>query len=219
MWYQRFEWKPGSRNSSTDTRSEWFVRKHADDVLPKEGEEIYFQGRGGPVWRAFFRIPQIFVVLLALAEIELSIHVACVNDAWGNLASWSGIVTGIFLLVAVFTSALDIANSIFYITERRIIVYHRAAGVCVEYTLTHFLDCNEFVRLTEPGSDIPLFGYSNCFVFDYLSQGNTSRSVFFYLLKKEDHPKVTQALAKIVYNYKMARANQYSASLQNTPQE
>ena len=219
MWYQRFEWKPGSRNSSTDTWFELFVRKREDEVLPKEDEEIYFQGHGGPVWRGFFRIPQIFVVLLALAEIELSIHVACVNDAWGNLASWSGIVTGIFLLVAVFTSALDIANSIFYITERRIIVYHRAVGVCVEYTLTHFLDCNEFVRLTEPGSDIPLFGYSNCFVFDYLSQGNTSRSVFFYLLKKEDHPKVTQALAKIVYNYKMARANQYLTSSQDTPRE
>ena len=128
MWYQRFEWKPGSRNSSTDTWFELFVRKREDEVLPKEDEEIYFQGHGGPVWRGFFRIPQIFVVLLALAEIELSIHVACVNDAWGNLASWSGIVTGIFLLVAVFTSALDIANSIFYITERRIIVYHRAVG-------------------------------------------------------------------------------------------
>ena len=113
MWYQRFEWKPGSRNSSTDTWFELFVRKREDEVLPKEGEEIYFQGRGGPVWRGFFRIPQIFVVLLALAEIELSIHVACVNDAWGNLASWSGIVTGIFILVAVFASVLDIANSIF----------------------------------------------------------------------------------------------------------
>ena len=219
MWYQRFEWKPGSRTSTTNTWFELFVRKREDEVLPKEDEEIYYQGRGGPIWRGLFRFPQILILGIAMGYILFAIYVANENDAWSNLASWGEIVVGIFLLLAVFTSALDIANSIYYITEKRIIVYHRAAGVFVEYAITHFLDCNEFDRLTTMDGGMPFFKYSDYFVFDYISQGESGRNVYFNLLKREDHPKVTQALAKLVYNYKIARANQYSASLQNTPQE